>query len=309
MKLSILLSAYNGCNFVEEQLNSIVNQSRTPDELILVDDCSNDNNKTWNIFNNYKDKYSYIKIYKNSNNLGYESSFYKNLDKINGDILMFCDHDDLWDENKLKIVENCFINNKESGLLHSINYKIDLTNSNKAKNFIKQNNINYTNKLNKNKYHFDNKFILTKGEACGLAIKTSFINKYKDLWIDSYPHDDFWECILCIFDKILYYDFPLVTRRIHENNKTALKITSKSNVLDYLIMRKKLCEKILNSKHVNELSPKKIDTIKKYINYSSLRLKTLKDKSIISWLKIPFKGITFYNKKAAWIRDLLWVFK
>lgn len=41
-RISIAMAVYNGERFVQEQLDSFVNQTRLPDELIVSDDCSTD---------------------------------------------------------------------------------------------------------------------------------------------------------------------------------------------------------------------------------------------------------------------------
>ena len=42
MKLSVALAAYNGGRYIVEQLRSIMNQTRSVDEVVVVDDCSTD---------------------------------------------------------------------------------------------------------------------------------------------------------------------------------------------------------------------------------------------------------------------------
>ena len=48
--ISIVLAAYNGSNYIKDQLNSFVHQTIQPNELIICDDLSSDN--TVNIINN-----------------------------------------------------------------------------------------------------------------------------------------------------------------------------------------------------------------------------------------------------------------
>ena len=42
MIVSVALTLFNGLKYIEEQLDSIRLQTRKPDEVIIVDDCSND---------------------------------------------------------------------------------------------------------------------------------------------------------------------------------------------------------------------------------------------------------------------------
>lgn len=62
MKFSILIPTYNGSLFLEEAINSALNQTRTADEIIVSDDNSKDN--TLEICHKFKDK---IKIFCNEN--------------------------------------------------------------------------------------------------------------------------------------------------------------------------------------------------------------------------------------------------
>ena len=43
MKISVALCTYNGQQFIDEQLDSIFTQTFPVDEVIICDDCSNDN--------------------------------------------------------------------------------------------------------------------------------------------------------------------------------------------------------------------------------------------------------------------------
>lgn len=64
--ISIVLPSYNGEKYIGEAIDSILNQSYTDWELIIVDDCSNDN--TLQIANEYAALDDRIKIIHNSNN-------------------------------------------------------------------------------------------------------------------------------------------------------------------------------------------------------------------------------------------------
>ena len=75
MKTSVILSAYNGEKYLREQLDSIVNQTRKPDELIIIDDKSPDDGHTIQIIDEYCGKYSFVKKYENVRNMGWAASF------------------------------------------------------------------------------------------------------------------------------------------------------------------------------------------------------------------------------------------
>jgi glycosyltransferase involved in cell wall biosynthesis len=96
MKISILLSIYNGELFLNEQLDSIINQSFTNWELYVRDDGSKDNSKQIidNYIIQYPEKIHWIN--DNEGNLKSASSFMHMLSVIKSEYYMFCDQDDVW---------------------------------------------------------------------------------------------------------------------------------------------------------------------------------------------------------------------
>ncbi|TZF86016.1 glycosyltransferase family 2 protein (plasmid) [Pedobacter sp. BS3] len=97
--ISIALCTYNGSQYLREQLNSIIEQTYNPVELICVDDCSGDSTKE--ILESYSNQYPWIKIFYNTQNLGYTKNFEKAISLCQGDLIALCDQDDVWDKNKL----------------------------------------------------------------------------------------------------------------------------------------------------------------------------------------------------------------
>ena len=77
LKTSVVIATYNGEKFIEEQLDSILNQSYIPDEIIIFDDGSSDN--TVNVINDYINKKNIgniCKLVKNEINKGYAKNFF-----------------------------------------------------------------------------------------------------------------------------------------------------------------------------------------------------------------------------------------
>ncbi len=100
--VSIALCTYNGAAYLKEQLDTLINQSYPNCEIIIVDDCSKDN--TVGILKQYAEKYSWIKLYINSENLGYTKNFEKAIGLCKGEYIALCDQDDIWDKNKIGIM-------------------------------------------------------------------------------------------------------------------------------------------------------------------------------------------------------------
>ena len=73
MSISVCMASYNGENFIEKQIKSILLQLSSSDELIIVDDCSTD--RTVERINAFKD--SRIQLVQNISNSGEILSFSK----------------------------------------------------------------------------------------------------------------------------------------------------------------------------------------------------------------------------------------
>lgn len=71
--ISVAMATYNGEKYIEEQVDSILNQSKPVDEIIIFDDNSTDG--TLEIIRRYAD--SRIKVHVNDKNVGYIENFYR----------------------------------------------------------------------------------------------------------------------------------------------------------------------------------------------------------------------------------------
>lgn len=100
--LSILMPTYNSSKFLKEQLESIINQTFKNWKLIIRDDGSTDN--TLEILKEYVVLDKRIIIFEdNEKHLGAKNSFFKLLESVDSEYYMFCDHDDVWLEDKICI--------------------------------------------------------------------------------------------------------------------------------------------------------------------------------------------------------------
>jgi len=101
MKVSIALCTYNGQEFLEQQLQSLVQQTYPHLEIIVVDDHSTD--KTIEILAAYQQQYPFIKYFQNEANLGYVKNFEKAISLCDGEYIALCDQDDIWDLDKINL--------------------------------------------------------------------------------------------------------------------------------------------------------------------------------------------------------------
>lgn len=99
--VSIIIPTFNSARFISETVQSVKNQTHQNWEMIVVDDCSEDN--TFEIIKNFAKTDSRIKFFQLQKNSGTGVARDFALSKCNGNYIAFLDADDLWKPKKLEI--------------------------------------------------------------------------------------------------------------------------------------------------------------------------------------------------------------
>lgn len=102
MKISVALCTYNGEEYIEEQLKSILTQHYAIDEIQIGDDGSKDN--TINIINRLRKRFKEIRLTVNPERLGVVKNFENTIQRCSGDYICLSDQDDIWHPDKLDVI-------------------------------------------------------------------------------------------------------------------------------------------------------------------------------------------------------------
>jgi len=102
MSISVLIPTFNSSRTIQYTIESVLNQTLSPYEIIVLDDGSTDD--TIDILNGYK---SSVKILQQAN-AGVANA--RNILALNaqGDLLAFLDHDDVWHPSYLEVQQYLF---------------------------------------------------------------------------------------------------------------------------------------------------------------------------------------------------------
>lgn len=98
--VSIIVPVYNAESFLDDTIKTVEEQTYTNWELILVDDCSQDN--SIEIIENKIKRNSKIKFIKLEQNSGTAIARNTGIDAAKGQYIAFLDADDLWNKEKLE---------------------------------------------------------------------------------------------------------------------------------------------------------------------------------------------------------------
>jgi len=124
MKISIALCTLNGEKFLPEQLESIMRQTRQPDEMIVCDDGSADH--TLDVVRAFEKTSPFpVNVIINKETLGSIKNFEKAIQLCSGDIIALSDQDDVWKQHKLEVIEDTFRSNESAGYVFSDGEAVD----------------------------------------------------------------------------------------------------------------------------------------------------------------------------------------
>jgi glycosyltransferase involved in cell wall biosynthesis len=101
LKTSVVLATCNGAKYLTPLLRSLANQSRAPSEIIVTDDNSID--ATMSIASEFAVQTAIpVRLLRNDPALGYADNFLQGALHAKGDLIAFCDQDDIWDARKIE---------------------------------------------------------------------------------------------------------------------------------------------------------------------------------------------------------------
>lgn len=118
MNISVAMAAYNGEPFIQDQLESIAAQTLQPYELVVTDDGSED--RTREIVERFADNAGFpVRLLSNQSRLGFANNFLRAASLCRGDLIAFCDQDDIWMSDKLARCHACFKDDEVMLSVHS----------------------------------------------------------------------------------------------------------------------------------------------------------------------------------------------
>lgn len=319
MTINVVLTTYNGAQFIVEQLDSIFNQTQKPDRVIIRDDCSADD--TFEIVEEYIRKHEITnwELYKSEKNEGWKHNFFKALQMSDGDIIFLCDQDDIWMPEKIEIMTKVLVDNKHIKLLagNSLNFYSSGSKNcppfysfkNKSFNldkiwqgkglFYKINSRLKDKKSNLgtvSKVPFDEGLFSFQRQGCVMAFKRCIFNEVKHYWKPELPHDTMLWFYAAAVDGLYTLDKNVINYRHHNSNTgfkdtigDGLTVNTESRKTQKLIEQINMLRPIIGSEKV-DLKDDKYHTLDEIIRYNRTRLLFFEKMDLRYGLMILKKG-------------------
>ena len=234
--ISIAMCTFNGADYLQEQLVSIVKQTRLPDELVVCDDGSTDS--TLQILGEFeKDTPFPVRIYCNKIRLGATKNFEKAIKLCKGEIIFLSDQDDIWLPQKIKKIVETFKKNPDTGYIFSNALVVD-----EKLNSIDGTLWEYVSFTANRRRKFE------QGNQIEVLIERSVVTgatmalcKTKTNWILPIPEEwvhDKWIALLASAaeEKGIFIEEPLIKYRLHSKQSIGINIDGdkKLNLIEQL---------------------------------------------------------------------------
>lgn len=242
--VTILMSTYNGEEFLVPQLNSLLSQEKIAFQILVRDDGSKDNTLT--ILKQYSERYNNFNYYSGVN-IGPAKSFFDLIKNApESDYYALCDQDDVWDSDKILCALNML---KEIDKCKPSLYYSNLRIVNKNLEFYR--NAHDKSLVSTNKYTS-----LTENYCTGCtAVFNNILRHIVERHIPDYcSMHDAWIFMTCSLLGNVVYDFkPHISYRQHGGNVigTPLK-RNNMKLIKSKIMR--LLSKDLQPRYLNACS-------------------------------------------------------
>jgi len=215
MAVSVCMASYNGQDFISKQVESVLIQLNENDELIVVDDCSQDS--TVLLLESFHDPR--IKIYQNPENTGHVKAFEKAISLAKNEYIFLADQDDIWVDGRLALMvdalskPNVWLVASSFALIDEFDAHLDREN----RRFIENTGYEYNKNLLK--------IIMGKLPYFGCAM--AFKKEFKCILLP-FPkfveaHDLYLAIAANILKKNNHLSNITLYHRIHSSNKTPKK--------------------------------------------------------------------------------------
>ncbi len=301
MRISVVMATYNGEKYLTEQLNSIRDQVRPADEVIIQDDGSKDGTrelvKAYITDNKLDRTWSFI---ENEHNLGYAENFKTATLRATGDAVCFCDQDDIWHTDKLERVEKAFAENPEAKVLCS-HFTPFVT----GETFSGLRDVsNEVNDGSVEKVRFNQKNMFLDSLGCAMVLSREFIEETKEYWYEGLAHDEYaWKLALGV-DGLYWLNESLLDRRHHSDNVSMRKMRNLPKRIKYLhgfLRSYETMLQCLNDKNDNAAYKK---TVRKQIKAANLRIGLMENKKYFNTVPLALKYLDTYHTKRTVLMEL-----
>ena len=326
MKISVIIPVYKGEKFIAEQLASLAAQTLPPDEVLIGDDSGTDDATLQAIekFCSTSKLPFELHYSRNPQPLGINKNFKHLSEKVSGDLCFFCDQDDVWLPDKIKVMAEAFENSPHAGAVCCFSTITDESLVPWPVQPVVSESV--LSAILQSPEKIFRAFLAERITAAGhnIALSRKMLALIPD-W-QEYALYDYWLLQCCaLAEKLILIPRKMTLHRVHSANAT---ISEKNNVKSPLLARvfsivtntdrqkefedllrktKSLLEHVEDSRLKEEVPVQNLHLLRKTVSFLQLRIKQRKKNIVCRLFLSPFllKGYFSYaNGWRSFLRDL-----
>lgn len=315
------MTTYNGEKYIIKQLESLRNQSRRIDEVLIFDDGSTD--KTRSLVREYILHFSLSNWHYiiNSENKGWKRNFHEGVRAATSDIVFPCDQDDTWHLDKVEKMEKIMISNPDINVLVGKYHKFfdEENQSAQRKNTTWESLALLVDKLADKKSlsvldgsvirESFNESFLQLMPGCCFCVRKSFFMTIEPYWFEELGHDAFYTFFSKLTDSFAIYNSYVIEWRHHTGSTSRPRGRHKEIRLKELERNEKVVstlEKFICNYPIQNVD-KKQRILFEAERWCNLRKEFLRTKNVIKGFQL-IKFRKYYERSRALVTDWIYAF-
>lgn len=294
MKISVAIATYNGEKFIGELFESIAKQTYPVDEVIIGDDCSSDD--TAKLVQSFIKDHSLgnsWKFFVNESNLGFAKNFRAIVERCTGDVVFFCDQDDIWVPDRVEKMVSAMEANSEIEVLYS-RFIWFRTCPPTEINQIKPSQVFKVNFTVKNRH--------MAAPGCVMCVRKSFLDRIARFWTNGWAHDDAVWNFAIIHSGLFGMNYVSLLRREHENRTSGHVGHGKASRIAYLKSFARKSRRMYDY-CIQIGERKKACVYRKSEKMALYRLNLIQEKKLLKLIRLlPY--LKYYHKKRSYFMEI-----
>ena len=274
--IDILMTVYNGEQYVIPQIESILNQTDSNWKLFIQDDCSTD--RTAELIEPYVKRYpERICLLRRGQNSGSaKRNFFSMLPLVEHSYCMFCDHDDVWKPRKIEQTVRRMMELEEANgadvplLVHT-----DLAVTDENLKVISDSMFRSQN-LNRKGDKLNQLLVQNNVTGCTVMVNKALVDMVGEMPEHAIMHDWWMALIAACFGKIGFVREATILYRQHRKNQVGAKNARSITYNAKRLARREQAKQVLNDTYLQArefeqryhalLRPKDLELLKVYQN-------------------------------------------
>ena len=305
MTVCVVVTTYNGINFLGEQLDSIRLQSTEADRVLISDDGSTDG--TGRFTEEYIAKYQ-LKNWEciiREKNLGWKRNFIETMKSADTDIILLADQDDIWESDKIERYVRAF-EEYPGAMVIAGNYSVMINEREKSQQVFDRQTEGMADDGSVIRWMLTKQFHIIDRPGCVYGVRNSFFQSIVKYYPEDHPHDSFLWLASVSVGGLYLLQKKLIRYRRHSDNAIKKKTIRNVRLSERLLFSKNekyICENMLCFEH-SDLSDEEKAAVKDFIDFCGIRIEFFESRKLRYWLTLFFRYRGYYTSLKSVAADL-----